>query len=52
MLYLCAGAGGGAMIFSFDKSTSLEGGSENDQMIRWDFQKMKGKNKKLSYPAL
>ena len=48
MLYLCAG--GGAMIFSFDKSTSLEvdGRSENDQMIRWDFQKMKGKNKKLS----
>ena len=28
MLYLCAGGGGGAMIFSFDKSTSLEGGSE------------------------
>ena len=27
-LYLCAGGGGGAMIFSFDKSTSLEGGSE------------------------
>ena len=27
MLYLCAG-GGGAMMFSFDKSTSLEGGSE------------------------
>ena len=27
MLYLCAG-GGGAMIFSSDKSTSLEGGSE------------------------
>ena len=27
MLYLCAG-GGGAMIFSFDKSTSLERGSE------------------------
>ena len=25
MLYLCAG-GGGAMIFSCDKSTSLEGG--------------------------
>ena len=50
MLYLCAGGGGGggATIFSFDKSTSLEGGSENDQMIRWDFQKMKGKNKKLS----
>ena len=29
MLYLCAG-GGGAMIFSFDKSTSLEGGSEKN----------------------
>ena len=29
MLYLCAGGGGGgAMIFSFDKSTSLEGRSE------------------------
>ena len=29
-LYLCAGmgGGGGTMIFSFDKSTSLEGGSE------------------------
>ena len=27
MLYLCAGGGGGgAMIFSFDKSISLEGG--------------------------
>ena len=26
MLYLCAGAGEGATIFSFDKSTSLEGG--------------------------
>ena len=26
MLYLCAGGGGGAMIFSFDKSTFLEGG--------------------------
>ena len=27
MLYLCAGGGGGgAMIFSFDKSTSLERG--------------------------
>ena len=33
-LYLCAG-GGGAMIFSFDKSTSLEGGSEkNPEIIR------------------
>ena len=28
MLYLCAGGGGAGMIFSFDKSTSLEGGSE------------------------
>ena len=26
ILHLCAGGGGGAMIFSFDKSTSLEGG--------------------------
>ena len=29
MLYLCAG-GGGAMIFSYDKSTSLEWGSEKN----------------------
>ena len=28
MLYFCAGGGGGAMIFSFDKSTSLEGGQK------------------------
>ena len=30
MLYLCAGGGGGwgAMIFSFDKSASLEGWSD------------------------
>ena len=29
MLYLCTGVGwGGVMIFSFDKSTSFEGGSE------------------------
>ena len=29
MLYLCTGVGwGGAMIFSFDKSTSLEGGGQ------------------------
>ena len=34
MLYLCVW-GGGAMIFSFAKSTSLEGGSEkNPEMIR------------------
>ena len=36
MLYLCAGGGGGrAMIFSFDKSTSLEGGvrKKNPEMI-------------------
>ena len=33
MLYLCAGGGGGeAMIFSFDKSTSLEGGSEKNPL--------------------
>ena len=30
MLYLCAGRGGRAMIFSFHKSTSLEGGSEKN----------------------
>ena len=30
MLYLCAGGGWGAMIFSFDKSTPLEGGSEKN----------------------
>ena len=29
MLYLCAG-GGGAIIVSFDKSTSLEEGSEKN----------------------
>ena len=48
MLYLCAGGGGGAMIFSFGKSTSLEGGSEKKP---WDYQgglqKMKGKNKEI-----
>ena len=38
------------MIFSFDKSTSLEGGSEKNP---WDYQgggtskKMKGKNKEI-----
>ena len=47
ILYLCAG-GGGAMIFSFDKSTSLEGGSEkNPEIIRGGFKKMKGKNKEI-----
>ena len=30
MLYLCAGGGGGAIIVSFDKSTSLEEGSEKN----------------------
>ena len=37
------------MIFSFDKSTSLEGGSEkkNPEMIRGGFKKMKGKNKEI-----
>ena len=47
MLYLCAGggAGGGAMIFSFDKSTSLDGGQrKTPEMIRGGFKKMKGKN--------
>ena len=47
MLYLCAG-GRGAMIFSYDKSTSLEGGGgvrkKNPEMIRGGF---KGKNKEI-----
>ena len=36
MLYLCAGGGGGTTIFSFDNSTSLEGGGrkKNPEMIR------------------
>ena len=48
ILYLCAG-GGGAMIFSFDKSTSLEGGvqKKTPEMIRGDFKKKKGKNKEI-----
>ena len=49
MLYLCAGGGGGgAMIFSFDKSTSLEGcQKKNSEIIRGGFKKMKGKNKEI-----
>ena len=40
MLYLSAAGGGGAMIFSFDKSTSLEGGQKkNPEMIRGGLQK-------------
>ena len=41
--------GGGAMIFSFDKSTSLEGGSEkNPQDYQGEgFKKKKGKNKEI-----
>ena len=42
MLYLCAGegGGGGAMIFSFYKSSSLEGGSEkNPEIISGGLQK-------------
>ena len=50
--YLCAGGRGGgeveAVIFSFDKSTSLEGGQKKKS---WDdqggFQKMKGKSKEI-----
>ena len=46
-LYLCAGVGG-AMIFSFDKSTSLEGGQKkNPEITRGGFKKMKGKNKEI-----
>ena len=48
-MYLCVG-GGGAMIFSFDKSTSLEGGGgqkKNSEMIRGGgFQEMEGKIRK------
>ena len=47
-MYLCAG-GGGAMIFSFDKSTSLEGGSEkNSEIIRGASKKWKEKIRKSS----
>ena len=44
------GEGGGAMIFSFDKSTSLEGREgqkKNPEMIGGGFKKMKGKNKEI-----
>ena len=51
MLYLCTGVGwGGAMIFSFDKSTSLEGGGGSEKNPCDDqggFQKTKGKNKEI-----
>ena len=49
MLYLCAGGGGRAMIFSFDKSTSLERGSEKKplRLSVGGFKKMKGKNKEI-----
>ena len=48
MLYLCAEGGWGAMIFSFDKSTPLEGGSEKSpEIIRGGFKIMKGKNKEI-----
>ena len=41
---------GGAMIFSFHKSTSLEGGGgqkKTPEMIRGGFIKKKGKNKEI-----
>ena len=43
------GEGGGAMIFYFDKSTSLEGGGQkkNPEIIRGGLKKMKGKNKEI-----
>ena len=48
MLYLCAGGGGVAMIFSFDKSASLEGGSEKKSRDdQGGLRKMKGKNKEI-----
>ena len=51
MLYLCAGGGGGAMIFSFDKSTSLEGGGGSEK-TPWDDQGglQKNERKKLAHP--
>ena len=52
MLYLCAvGGGEGAVLFSFDKSTSLEGGGgqkKTPAMIRGALKKMKGKIRKSS----
>ena len=43
------GGGGRAIIFSFDKSTSLEGGGQKKtpEIIRGGFQKMTGKNKEI-----
>jgi len=47
-MYLCAGRRLRAMIFSFDKSTSLEGGQKKPPgMIQGGFQKMRGKNKEI-----
>ena len=48
--YVLGEGGGGAMIFSFDKSTALEGGGS--ERNPWDdqeggFKKMKGKNKEI-----
>ena len=45
--------GGLAMIFSFDKSTSLEEGSEkNPEMIRGGCKKMNAKNKEIIIATL
>ena len=49
--YVLGEVGGGAMIFSFDKSTSLEGGGgqkKNPEMIRGGFKKRKEKIRKSS----
>ena len=47
MLHLCAGKGG-AMIFSFDKSTSLEGGQKKKpEMIVGGVQNNERKNKEI-----
>ena len=50
MLYICAGGGeGGAMIFFFDKSTSLDGGSEKKPWAdQGGFKKWKEKMRKSS----
>ena len=46
--YVLGKGAGGAMIFSFDKSTSLEGGQKKTlRLSGGGFKKMKGKNKEI-----
>ena len=49
-MYVLGKGAGGAMIFSFDKSTSLEGGVRKKPLRLsggGGFKKMKGKNKEI-----